>query len=152
MEALKVDPLDLTCNSQTINVNRNSAANSSGATSHRNRNDTEPVVLDQNDQSSSGPSITGGCNNRTVFSVDDGESTEQRATHHRLIGTNAVAAAGTVTPTQGTTSAIDVPQATPQAPIAAPTGGEEAHRCDMCGKTFAVPARLTRHYRTHTGE
>lgn len=29
---------------------------------------------------------------------------------------------------------------------------EEAHRCDMCGKTFAVPARLTRHYRTHTGK
>lgn len=42
-------------------------------------------------------------------------------------------------------------------PLAAagPIGGtstEEAHRCDMCGKTFAVPARLTRHYRTHTGE
>ena len=31
-------------------------------------------------------------------------------------------------------------------------GHEEAHRCDICGKTFAVPARLTRHYRTHTGE
>ena len=29
---------------------------------------------------------------------------------------------------------------------------EEPHRCDICGKTFAVPARLTRHYRTHTGE
>lgn len=30
-------------------------------------------------------------------------------------------------------------------------GADEAHKCDMCGKTFAVPARLTRHYRTHTG-
>ena len=29
---------------------------------------------------------------------------------------------------------------------------EEVHRCDICAKTFAVPARLTRHYRTHTGE
>lgn len=29
---------------------------------------------------------------------------------------------------------------------------DEPHRCDICGKTFAVPARLTRHYRTHTGE
>lgn len=26
-----------------------------------------------------------------------------------------------------------------------------AHKCDICGKTFAAPARLTRHYRTHTG-
>ncbi|XP_011265007.1 zinc finger protein 835 [Camponotus floridanus] len=30
--------------------------------------------------------------------------------------------------------------------------GEDPYRCDKCGKTFAVPARLTRHYRTHTGE
>ena len=25
------------------------------------------------------------------------------------------------------------------------------HRCNICGKTFTVSARLTRHYRTHTG-
>jgi len=25
-------------------------------------------------------------------------------------------------------------------------------RCDVCGKCFSVPARLSRHYRTHTGE
>ncbi|XP_011176352.1 zinc finger protein 391 [Solenopsis invicta] len=30
--------------------------------------------------------------------------------------------------------------------------GEDPYRCNICGKTFAVPARLTRHYRTHTGE
>ncbi|XP_012057028.1 PREDICTED: Krueppel homolog 1-like [Atta cephalotes] len=29
---------------------------------------------------------------------------------------------------------------------------EDPYRCNICGKTFAVPARLTRHYRTHTGE
>ena len=26
------------------------------------------------------------------------------------------------------------------------------YKCDDCGKTFSVPARLTRHYKTHTGE
>ncbi|KAF6215264.1 hypothetical protein GE061_010016 [Apolygus lucorum] len=30
--------------------------------------------------------------------------------------------------------------------------GEDPYQCNFCGKTFAVPARLTRHYRTHTGE
>ncbi|KAG7209388.1 hypothetical protein KM043_015485 [Ampulex compressa] len=30
--------------------------------------------------------------------------------------------------------------------------GEDPYRCNICNKTFAVPARLTRHYRTHTGE
>ncbi|XP_034936811.1 Krueppel homolog 1-like [Chelonus insularis] len=30
--------------------------------------------------------------------------------------------------------------------------GEDPYRCNICSKTFAVPARLTRHYRTHTGE
>lgn len=31
-------------------------------------------------------------------------------------------------------------------------GGGDPYRCDVCRKTFAVPARLVRHYRTHTGE
>lgn len=28
----------------------------------------------------------------------------------------------------------------------------DQYQCDVCKKTFAVPARLIRHYRTHTGE
>ncbi|XP_055300622.1 Krueppel homolog 1-like isoform X2 [Sitodiplosis mosellana] len=32
------------------------------------------------------------------------------------------------------------------------TNPSEPHQCDVCKKTFAVPARLVRHYRTHTGE
>lgn len=31
-------------------------------------------------------------------------------------------------------------------------GAEDPYQCNICSKTFAVPARLTRHYRTHTGE
>jgi uncharacterized Zn-finger protein len=31
-------------------------------------------------------------------------------------------------------------------------GTEDPYPCSICGKTFAVPARLTRHFRTHTGE
>uniref|UniRef100_A0A1A9V173 C2H2-type domain-containing protein n=1 Tax=Glossina austeni TaxID=7395 RepID=A0A1A9V173_GLOAU len=36
-------------------------------------------------------------------------------------------------------------------PNAAVTGGDP-YQCNVCQKTFAVPARLIRHYRTHTGE
>lgn len=32
------------------------------------------------------------------------------------------------------------------------TTSAEPYQCDVCKKTFAVPARLVRHYRTHTGE
>lgn len=36
------------------------------------------------------------------------------------------------------------------APAAATSS--DPYQCDVCKKTFAVPARLVRHYRTHTGE
>lgn len=32
------------------------------------------------------------------------------------------------------------------------TASSDPYQCDVCKKTFAVPARLVRHYRTHTGE
>lgn len=159
MEAMKVDPLDLTCNSQSIS---RSSPTSGGATGHRNRNDSAPAVLDYEDQSSSvaqaSGSISSGCNNRTpLFGLDDDERTDhqqQQRPNHRLMGTTAVVA-GTGTQ-QASAVSVATPATTgvvaPPAPAAAITGGEEAHRCDMCGKTFAVPARLTRHYRTHTGE
>lgn len=40
----------------------------------------------------------------------------------------------------------------PPAPVTAGAAPSDPYRCDVCRKTFAVPARLVRHYRTHTGE
>lgn len=50
-----------------------------------------------------------------------------------------------------------VRQSTTNATVAAsmPNGNAastDPYQCDVCKKTFAVPARLVRHYRTHTGE
>ncbi|XP_075149985.1 Kruppel homolog 1 [Haematobia irritans] len=42
------------------------------------------------------------------------------------------------------------PQIKPNANAA--TNGGDPYQCNVCQKTFAVPARLIRHYRTHTGE
>ncbi|XP_044742270.1 Krueppel homolog 1-like [Chrysoperla carnea] len=47
------------------------------------------------------------------------------------------------------------PRSTTIAPIIAAAKQEprdDPYQCNVCNKTFAVPARLTRHYRTHTGE
>nr|BCX96936.1 Kruppel homolog 1 protein isoform B [Ischnura senegalensis] len=43
------------------------------------------------------------------------------------------------------------PQQSPQ-PVSGQQQQADPYPCTMCGKTFAVPARLTRHFRTHTGE
>ncbi|XP_013113440.2 Krueppel homolog 1 [Stomoxys calcitrans] len=42
------------------------------------------------------------------------------------------------------------PQIKPNANAA--SNGGDPYQCNVCQKTFAVPARLIRHYRTHTGE
>lgn len=33
-----------------------------------------------------------------------------------------------------------------------PTSTEPPYQCKICGKGFAIPARLARHHRVHTGE
>lgn len=41
---------------------------------------------------------------------------------------------------------------TPDGPSTSLPNTVDPYQCDVCKKTFAVPARLVRHYRTHTGE
>jgi hypothetical protein len=77
--------------------------------------------------------------------TNDCDSSNMDQQRHRLM-----MASGSTTQQPTTPAGIaSVPPSQTSSSLA--TGGEEAHRCDMCGKTFAVPARLTRHYRTHTG-
>ncbi|XP_053957361.1 Krueppel homolog 1 isoform X2 [Anastrepha ludens] len=40
----------------------------------------------------------------------------------------------------------------PKTPNVTGIAGGDPYQCNVCQKTFAVPARLIRHYRTHTGE
>uniref|UniRef100_W8CCM7 Krueppel-like protein 1 n=1 Tax=Ceratitis capitata TaxID=7213 RepID=W8CCM7_CERCA len=46
------------------------------------------------------------------------------------------------------TMPTDIPKLTNTSGVA----GGDPYQCNVCKKTFAVPARLIRHYRTHTGE
>ncbi|XP_055921550.1 Krueppel homolog 1 [Eupeodes corollae] len=47
----------------------------------------------------------------------------------------------------------EIPAGIPKTPqIKANGSGSDPYQCNVCQKTFAVPARLIRHYRTHTGE
>lgn len=47
----------------------------------------------------------------------------------------------------------EIPAGIPKTPtIKANGNGSDPYQCNVCQKTFAVPARLIRHYRTHTGE
>lgn len=40
----------------------------------------------------------------------------------------------------------------PREAMRVPTGTEPPYQCKICGKGFAIPARLARHHRVHTGE
>ncbi|XP_017468695.1 PREDICTED: Krueppel homolog 1 [Rhagoletis zephyria] len=52
----------------------------------------------------------------------------------------------------GETTEAGVPTSIPKTPDMAGVAGGDPYQCNVCQKTFAVPARLIRHYRTHTGE
>lgn len=59
-----------------------------------------------------------------------------------------------ITPGSSSTATVSAPSppAAGDVTTTAPGTGEDPYPCTICGKTFAVPARLTRHFRTHTGE
>ncbi|XP_055389376.1 Krueppel homolog 1-like [Condylostylus longicornis] len=50
----------------------------------------------------------------------------------------------------GSSSTASLPTAIAQ--VSSTGAGSDPYQCNVCQKTFAVPARLIRHYRTHTGE
>ncbi|CAD7086164.1 unnamed protein product [Hermetia illucens] len=66
--------------------------------------------------------------------------------NYQLAAANASLAAGQVNPS----SRNGGQSATPTQ--GSPATGSDPYQCNVCKKTFAVPARLIRHYRTHTGE
>ncbi|KAH8375106.1 hypothetical protein KR093_009864, partial [Drosophila rubida] len=47
---------------------------------------------------------------------------------------------------------LGIPKSPTIKPLANVAAGADPYQCNVCQKTFAVPARLIRHYRTHTGE
>ncbi|XP_017079515.2 LOW QUALITY PROTEIN: Krueppel homolog 1 [Drosophila eugracilis] len=47
---------------------------------------------------------------------------------------------------------VGIPKSPTIKPLANVAAGADPYQCNVCQKTFAVPARLIRHYRTHTGE
>ncbi|XP_036677325.3 Krueppel homolog 1 isoform X2 [Drosophila suzukii] len=47
---------------------------------------------------------------------------------------------------------VGIPKSPTIEPLANVAAGADPYQCNVCQKTFAVPARLIRHYRTHTGE
>ncbi|KAH8281209.1 hypothetical protein KR044_005647 [Drosophila immigrans] len=47
---------------------------------------------------------------------------------------------------------LGIPKSPTIKPLANVGAGADPYQCNVCQKTFAVPARLIRHYRTHTGE
>ncbi|XP_032583614.1 Krueppel homolog 1 isoform X3 [Drosophila sechellia] len=72
---------------------------------------------------------------------------------------NGASGAGVAVPVS--TAAIELndaglPVGIPKSPTIKPlpnvAAGADPYQCNVCQKTFAVPARLIRHYRTHTGE
>ncbi|KAL5278732.1 Kr-h1 family protein [Megaselia abdita] len=70
-----------------------------------------------------------------------------KSAHTSHMKTHSKTATNVSLPVPNTIPAL--PQITPNMN---PSAGGDPYQCNVCQKTFAVPARLIRHYRTHTGE
>lgn len=70
-----------------------------------------------------------------------------KSAHTSHMKTHSKTATNVSLPAPNTIPAL--PQITPNMN---PSAGGDPYQCNVCQKTFAVPARLIRHYRTHTGE
>ncbi|XP_059472314.1 Krueppel homolog 1-like isoform X2 [Neocloeon triangulifer] len=80
------------------------------------------------------------------------KSFAQKNTYQNHMRSHAAPTASTVVlPPASAMQAPNDAVTTSTAPTSA-AAGEDPYPCTICGKTFAVPARLTRHFRTHTGE
>lgn len=70
-----------------------------------------------------------------------------KSAHTSHMKTHSKTATNVSLPTTST-----IPALPPITPNMNPSAGGDPYQCNVCGKQFAVPARLIRHYRTHTGE
>lgn len=66
--------------------------------------------------------------------------------------TEAVGGAAAGSTIQAEINEVNIPAGIPKTPNLTGVAGGDPYQCNVCQKTFAVPARLIRHYRTHTGE
>lgn len=83
------------------------------------------------------------CEQCSMFFGSKSAHTSHLRSHAKANGTQSVSRGGSSSnvnaPNSGNSSGVSSNSADP-------------YQCDVCKKTFAVPARLVRHYRTHTGE
>jgi hypothetical protein len=124
--------------------------------------DVVPTKVDALDLSSNSSSSSGGSGRRII------SSQAQHTRHNRLPSNSQINSSSVYSGGIGSTASDKAfqPPLPPLEVVTAPpviaakpsamagtsaAHSDDSHRCDICGKTFAVPARLTRHYRTHTG-
>ena len=124
--------------------------------------DVVPTKVDALDLSSSSSSNSGG-SGRRMSNLQSQPARSNRLPPNSQMRTSTVQSGGigsssadkSFQPSLPPLEAVTAPPVMAAKPsaTAGPSAAhsDDSHRCDICGKTFAVPARLTRHYRTHTG-
>lgn len=80
------------------------------------------------------------------------KSFAQKNTYQNHMRSHAPASTVVLPPATPEPTSSAAVSSTGSAPVSVAAAGDDPYPCTICGKTFAVPARLTRHFRTHTGE